>query len=171
MSNMWITSMTPTEELIVYLANNFPNQNLTQLVMHKLLYFVDKSALQKLGRRITTGPYKANKWGPTHNHLNAIEHDLAAWVNVLRKGSKTYYVGLNNRQGYSFDKEELAVIDEVIKKYKNAKTDVIIEDSHDEYWEELYKKGQAYQYTKYDSPIIDVDVLSGILKSANNKKQ
>lgn len=167
-------ALSRTEELVVFLANNFPNKDLSQLVMHKLMYLVDKASISKFGKKITEGYYRANTWGPTHNYLGSSHNNIKGWVNIVRKGSKarTFYKGIGQPKKYSFSDKELSLIEETITPYTSiggdALVDSLIETTHDEHWKELSQK-KPYSYDSIDAPIVTPALTSKIIRTALKK--
>ena len=161
----WKTTLSPTEELVVYIANNYNGKPLTQLVVHKLMYLIDKKAIQKLDHKITSGVYIANKYGPTHNFLNTAHPNVKGWVNIVKKGTKTYYFGLDNLDKYSFSSKEKSLIDSVLEQYRDSSVDDLIKTTHDSHWSALNRKKASYVYDKLDDTVVPPETLTKIRKS------
>ena len=115
-------------ELLLYLSHVRPNADKYQAV--KFLYLADKEHLNRYGRPITFETYYALPYGPIATHaMDLLERNAAVMTDAgigelpfeVEDLDKITYIRVPKRavDHDIFSKSDLAVFDEIIKKYGN----------------------------------------------------
>jgi uncharacterized phage-associated protein len=144
-------------EVILYLANR--TKDPTFLSLSKLLYFADKTSLEKYGRFITGETYVAMQHGPVPSNA----YDL------MKAGIDTDAYGFHiqhehhiipNRDAdlHQLSQSDIVCLDQVIEAYGAFPTWQLRQLSHDEAWEKTWLKARETG----SSPIPLEDIIAEI---------
>ena len=134
-------------ELLLYLAHRRPNADKYQAV--KFFYLADREHLNRYGRPITFDNYYAMSYGPVSSTaLDLLNHNPSAFrrigidrlpfeteIGKTKSGHETTFIR-KPRRDVNFDhfsKSDLAVFDEIVKKYGDASFDELYNITHDHF--------------------------------------
>jgi len=126
-------------ELLLYLSHVRPNADKYQAV--KFLYLADKEHLNRYGRPITFETYYALPYGPIAAHaMDLLERDAAVMASAgieelpfeVEDLDKITYIRAPKRavDHDIFSKSDLAVFDEILKKYGKLSFDQLYQLTH-----------------------------------------
>lgn len=143
------------KKLILYILQQYNNQDLTETKLQKLLYFCDFENFKLYEASITGYQYRKNHYGPTIMELPAIlvEMEREGFISMIQE--KTFYgtpkvrfVPMKQYNGVDtdFDEKEILIIDRVNDTYKKLAPREISILSHHDY---------PYLGTKNNGDIID----------------
>ncbi len=119
--------------LLIYLAENIKDLNKTKLL--KLLYIIDETAILRYGVPVTWLEHKAWKWGPVAEFVyDAIEKKdvptFQKYIKIEKNKTETLIMPNAFFSDDEFSNAELALIDEIIKKYGNYTANQLIDLLH-----------------------------------------
>lgn len=123
--------------------------------MNKLLFYCDFLRYKQSGYSITGVPYRAIKMGPVPKNYDLL-YDCLAENNLVRIETTAFPNGAIGEQFFPIDStietgilsdNELNILDQVKAKFKNYKTQQIIDYSHQEKaWLENYEEKNLINY-------------------------
>ncbi len=114
----------------------------TKLMM--LFYFLDFNHVKKYGSPITYDKYINMDYGPIPstimNLINSVQDEnslLSDTICIEKKKNRAIqrikcYKRFNNDDKKYFSETELETLEQIVKKYKDSKKEIIVNDSHNE---------------------------------------
>lgn len=147
--------------LISYFADNM---ELFKTKLNKLLFYTDFGTYKHKGCSVSGLTYRAIPFGPVPAEYDKLYVKLAAdnLIEIEQKPISGNYVEsfkssvIFNKE--LFDKEELKVMEQIVKKFKNLSSKNIVEISHQEKaWLENEKDKCLISYQKYAFDLIEID--------------
>lgn len=122
-------------ELIVYIAaKTVDDDKFGDTHLNKVLFFSDAFALQRLGKSITTAPYRKHANGPTCRALLPARRELVEKGDVEvfpGVGGWKYTVARREPNLVDFDEAEIALVDRVIGLFQGKSAKTISDLAHD----------------------------------------
>jgi predicted NAD/FAD-dependent oxidoreductase len=153
-------------ELVVLLAQRSADDPwFGDTKLNKQLHFCDFGAYRKLGRPMTGAPYQRDKHGPTARPLIPVREELEdeGVVKVEQRPvgahKRRVTVPLRDADLSLFSAEELAIVDEVVKKLKRSTASRVADVAHDESagWNLVHQ----HEDIPYVTALIDTEPPSG----------
>jgi uncharacterized phage-associated protein len=146
-------------ETILYLANRIPKptkHNITHIV-----YFADKTSLERYGRFISGDAYYALPHGPVPSEtLNIINEPSTEQYGFTVKGSS--FIPLREPELDYFSESDIESMDQVLEIYAHSPFWKIKHDSHDEAYEEAWEsRGRAR------SKLMKLESIVGMLENSD----
>jgi len=124
-------------ETIIYLAKKL--QNADVLGICKLLYFADKTSLERYGRFIFGDEYVAMKAGPVPSHVYDLLKSARETDEYGFKVEGNKVVPLRRAKVDLLSESDLTCLNQIIELYGNAPNWKRIDDSHDDAWEAAWE--------------------------------
>ena len=141
------------KELLVYVAQRTQGDlKCGDMKLNKLLYFADVTAYRRRGRPITGARYQHQPHGPTAKPLVPARRELVRSGRLDTK--KRDYHGreqlsteaLDDPDTSLFEKDELAIIDEVLDKFKDLDGTELEQVAHQEPGWQMTSDGEVIPY-------------------------
>src|SRR3989338_6380658 len=129
------------QQVILYLCQKLGGEIRGKKKLAKLLYFADFDFYEKYQRPITGDVYKAYPKGPLPVALNEIIADLAKKkalrVSTVQEWGKEYapmevYEGIAKPDLSVFEREEIKMLDRIVRRYGTLNGEQLAELSHAE---------------------------------------
>ncbi len=123
------------ENILSYIASKVKNLTITS--MNKYLWFIDALSFNQRGITITGLTYQKQQFGPTivdkkYQEISMLKNKYERVDYEDESGSKTIIISNRNFDLSKLNKNEIAIIDYVIKLLKNKSVSEISEISHQE---------------------------------------
>ena len=159
-----------TTEAILYIAQNIPVA--TFLSINKLLYFADKTSLERYARSITGDTYFAMQNGPVpSNTYDLMKESPPAGEFGFRIENDHHLIPLRPANLDELSESDVECLDMIIELYGNVPVWKLIEDSHDEAWKEAWEHRENLSHPIQFEDILrlldDGDALIAHLQSQN----
>jgi uncharacterized phage-associated protein len=134
--------MEKTVEVILYIANRISNPTIRDVA--KLIYFVDKTSLEKYGRFVTGDNYVAMQQGPvpskTYDLLKA-GRDADSYGFAVE--NKYHIKTLRDANPDELSESDVACLDQVIDVFGNYPGWLLVQLSHDDAYNKVWSQGQS----------------------------
>jgi uncharacterized phage-associated protein len=130
-------------EIILYIANRVPN--LTKLTICKLIFFADKTSLEKYGRFISGDFYAAMPYGPVPSQTYDLIKEGVGEKTGDFKLVGNHILPLRDADREWFSESDIECLDEVVSKNRLKPGRKITEESHQDlaYQEAWSKRGSS----------------------------
>jgi uncharacterized phage-associated protein len=126
-----------TIEAILYLAQHMPDPSL--LSISKLLYFADKTSLERYGRFITGDMYFAMENGPVPTQTYTLMKN-AAQLTAADFALDGYAIRpLRDADQDEFSESDIECLKLILEMYGRVPNWKRIQDSHDEAWQQAWE--------------------------------
>jgi len=132
--------------------------------LNKLLFYTDFGTYKRRGCSVSGLTYRAVQFGPVPAdfgglYVKLLEAELIEMEEKLISGNYTeIFKSLITFNPDLFDAEELAVMEQVVQKFRNVTSKNIVEMSHQEKaWLENEKDKQLISYQKYAFDLVNID--------------
>jgi uncharacterized phage-associated protein len=128
-------------EAIVYIASRIEDPTFHSV--SKLLYFADKTHLEKYGRFICGETYYAMQYGPVPTHIYAIFRDALpndAIEEAIEIRQERHVIARRAANLDLLSDSDIECLDKAIAMYGDAPMWRRTEDSHDEAWKSAWEK-------------------------------
>ena len=150
---------------IVHFTKNTKYCGKTKL--YKLLYYLDFTHFKEIGQSVTDLEYYTWDFGPApqklHNDIENLASDICSYVSIISITAlnKTFFSIKPKKKFDSkhFTKREIRILNELCEKFKDAKSEDMVEASHmtNEPWDITKKTVGMYKVIDYllaidDSP-------------------
>jgi Protein of unknown function (DUF4065) len=148
------------KELILYVSQQCGSKhNFGSVILYKILYFSDHFAYGKLGQPITGAEYMKEKHGPIPRTALPARQELESEgrlrIDDVRHGRGTLKkpVALDRPDMSMFSKDEIALVDSIIERFRHSSTRKVRTATHDLKAWRAYKIGATIPYeTVFVSP-------------------
>lgn len=124
---------------ILYFIKNMNEYELGTTKLAKLLYYLDFLSYRDKEKSVTKANYYKQKYGPLPQDFFELIEELKAEEAIdlqkkkLEDGRETdIYTAYKDADKSVFDEDELELMQKLIQKYKDWKTDVLVAKSHSE---------------------------------------
>lgn len=138
------------ENIISYLASKVKNLTITS--MNKYLWFIDILAFQQRGTSITGLTYQNQQFGPTiveqkYKEISLLDNKYTRNDYEDETGTKSYITSNHNYDLSKLSKEEIKIINTIIKLLKDKKVTDISNLSHQE---DGWKKTKRFENLSFE---------------------
>jgi uncharacterized phage-associated protein len=152
---------TKAIEVILFLANKISNPDIYGIC--KLLYFSDKTSLERYGRFIFGETYCAMKEGATPSYAyNLLKEASIAPVNGL-KVEKNQVIPLRKPDLGHLSQSDIECLNDIVKIYGEYPNWVKRKDAHDDAWKKSWSKRGTRK-----SVLIPVEYIAELLAESDD---
>lgn len=145
--------------VVLYLAMRTPRPSFMSIA--KLMYFGDKTHLERYGRIISSDRYVAMQHGPVPSNTYNLLRDSEIYSPHGFKVVDDYFIeAIDPPDLGELSGSEVECLDEIIARFGNAPTWYLRQLSHDRAWERAWKRAKTQG--KGSSPISEEDLLDMI---------
>lgn len=123
-------SFSKVKDIIVYLTSE--SEYLTQKRLMKLFYLTEIFAIEMIGKRLTNVKFYNYYYGPFSFDVEFVSEVISGYDILIEEGETkfgyeaSFYKAVTKKTP-SLTKEEIEVLDEVLKRVKYEKTEIITE--------------------------------------------
>lgn len=125
------------KEVLIYILNKVgAKQNIGMTVLYKLLYFIDFDYYEKYEKQLMGLEYTKNHYGPTPVAFTKVIKDMESQEELVKIKNKYFnkeqvkFLPLRDPKISTFTDEQIAHIDDVLRRYSNKNANELSEISH-----------------------------------------
>ena len=129
----WSQDTAKLRELILFVADRCAEEEMSDTLLNKVLFFSDAFALQQLGRPITGARYQKQPRGPTARALVPLRNEMIGDgdVRVEMVGTRRVTHALRKPNTSLFSGNEVELVERVMDLLRGYSATVVSDISHD----------------------------------------
>lgn len=127
--------------IVLYLAIRTPRPS--SMSIAKLMYFADKTFLERYGRMISSDHYVAMQHGPVPSHTYGLMRDAQPYSQYGFRVVDSYFIeAIDAPDMGELSGSEIECLDQIIARFGDAPTWYLRQLSHDAAWEHAWDAAQ-----------------------------